>query len=59
MSNIQPCAVILPLLKIKTVTFYLQPRTYPNERPVAEVVDGAEEPELVEEQVGSRHSAFV
>lgn len=33
--------------------------TYPNEGPVPKVVDGAEEPELVEEEVRPGYSALV
>lgn len=33
--------------------------TYPNKGPVTEVVDSAEEPKLVEEKIGSCHSALV
>lgn len=47
------------LLKIKTMVFYLHPWTYPNKGPVTKVVDGAKEPELVEEKIGSCHGALV
>ena len=33
--------------------------TYPDEYPVSKVVDGAEEPELVQEQIGARHHTLV
>ena len=46
-------------LKIKVMTVYLRLWTHPNERPVTKVVDGAEEPELVEEKVGSCHGALI
>lgn len=41
------------------MTFDLYPWTYPNKGPVTKVVDGAEEPKLVEEKIGSCHSALV
>ncbi len=51
--------VIVTLLKIKMMTFYWRPWTYPNKGPVTKVVDGAEEPELVEEKIGPGHNALV
>lgn len=33
--------------------------SYPDEDPVSKVVDGAEEPELVQEQIGACHRALV
>lgn len=46
-------------LLIETVTLSPHPRTHPNEGPVTKVVDCAEEPELVEEKIGSCHDALV
>lgn len=40
-------------------TYHLCHWTYPDKDPVTEVVDGAEEPELVEEKIGSCHNALV
>lgn len=39
--------------------FCVHPWTYPNKGPVTKIVDGAEEPELVEEKIGSGHCALV
>lgn len=47
------------LLLFSLMTLYLHPWTYPNKGPVTKVVDCAEEPELVEEKIGSCHSALV
>lgn len=41
------------------MAFYFPHWTYPDEGPVPEVVDGAEEPELVQEQVGSCDDALI
>lgn len=37
----------------------VQPWTYRNKSPVAKVIDCAEEPEFVEEKIGSCHGALV
>lgn len=37
----------------------VQPWTHRNKSPVTKVIDGAEEPEFVEEKIGSSHSALV
>lgn len=38
---------------------HVQPWTHRNKSPVTKVIDCAEEPEFVEEKIGSGHSALV